>query len=132
MASILWERVKDVRVIVSGDRAHNDADWDAHLEALRGPLAGARATLVVAGSGAPTASQRQRLMAVDGATKLPTAVVSSSTLARGVVAVLSWFGGNLRAFSPERMSDALDFIAVPPADRPALLQAVDRLKARLG
>ncbi|MEO8877673.1 MAG: hypothetical protein ABI461_18920, partial [Polyangiaceae bacterium] len=55
---------------------------------------------------------------------VPTAVVTASAIARGAVAALSWFGIEIRAFSPEKWQDALTFLKVQEQRREVFARLV--------
>ena len=81
-------------VVVHGARHPTDADWMIYLEALRQNVATLEAQLIVTDGGSPTTAQRRASLELAGdqwERLPPTAVVTSSVLARGAVTALSWF-----------------------------------------
>ncbi len=58
----------------------------------------------------------------------PRAVVTPSAMVRGAVTALSWLGHQMRAFAPDELTEALDFLQLPQPQREALLTAIAEMK----
>jgi DNA-binding LacI/PurR family transcriptional regulator len=120
-------------VVVHGATHPSDDDWAIYLDALRRDGAAMHAQLVVTEGGTPTSAQRKASLELAQLWDQtpPTAVVTSSILARGAVTALSWFmKERIRAFAPAEFGDACLFIGAG-SDETALREAVTRLRATL-
>lgn len=62
--------------------------------------------------GSPTATQRKQTNEVLAGRAVPSAVVTSSAIARSVVTAMSWFNPAIKVFPPERLDDALRYLMV--------------------
>ena len=63
--------------------------------------------------GAPTASQRKAINDVLHGRSLTTAVVSDSSLIRGIITAFSWFNTKIKAFSGSSIEDAFRYLDIP-------------------
>ena len=124
------EMVGRTLVVVHGATHPSDADWEIYLEALRRNKDVIEAQLIVTDGGSPNSAQRRASLDVAaGGPVPPTAVVTSSVLARGVVAALSWFmKDRILAFRPNEFDDACAFIGAT-AEKSVLRDTVARLRA---
>ena len=88
--------------------------------------------LVVTEGGSPSAAQRARLTEIFGKKGVPTAVLTDSSIVRGVVQALNWFvQGALRAFAPERLEDALVYLGAPVGFAGDFRKIIGTLKAEI-
>jgi hypothetical protein len=128
-SNVAVEMVGRTVVVVHGVVHPTNAEWQIYLDALRDNAERMTAQLIVTDGGSPNSAQRRASIAlVEGRPLPPTAVVTSSVLARGVVAALSWFmKDKIRAFRPAEFENACAFIGA--AEHSAALRlAVDRLR----
>jgi len=128
------EMVGHTLVVVHGATHPSDADWAIYLDSLRQNIDTIHAQLVVTDGGSPNSAQRKAsLELAEGRWERtpPTAVVSSSVLARGAVTALGWFmKDKIRAFSQGEFEEACVFIGAR-AEQTALHDVVARLRAAL-
>ena len=119
-------------VVVHGATHPSDADWEIYLAALRQNKDVIEAQLIVTDGGSPNSAQRRASLDLAAGRPMPsTAVVTSSVLARGVVAALSWFmKDRIRAFRRNEFDEACAFIG-KSAERSVLRDTVARLRATL-
>jgi hypothetical protein len=119
-------------VVVHGTTHPSDADWEIYLGALRRYAGVMEAQLVVTDGGSPNSAQRRAsLEFARGRPVPPTAVVTSSVLARGAVTALSWFmKDRIRAFRPHEFDEACAFIGAT-AEMGVLRDTATRLRATL-
>lgn len=121
-------------VVVHGVTHPTDRDWAIYLDALRQNTQKIGAQLIVTDGGSPTSAQRKASLelAVGQWDRVPpSAVVTSSVLARGAVTALSWFmKDKIRAFAPAEFDEACVFIGAS-AERTTLREVVTRLRATL-
>jgi hypothetical protein len=130
---LLFSAVSNVLVLVHSERPPSDAEWQPCMDETKkrvksGTLAG---ILVVTAGGGPTSVQRMMIGDIDGFQKLPTAIVADSTIARGIVTAISWFGKDIRSFQPAALDGAFQYLRVEARTRQWLLREVASLRARL-
>ncbi len=122
--AMMAKRVGSLIVSAHDSDAPTDAEWDAMLSLIRG----ATGALVYTSGGGPNSAQRKRA-AERGLTALRSAVLTTSTMARGVVTALSWLGAtDTRAFGPEQVEEALAFLNVPAAERKEVTATLELLR----
>ncbi len=63
---------------------------------------------------------------------MPVAVVSSSTLVRGIVTAFNWFNMNMRVFSPIEVQAAFEFLHLGETTGDAVWEALDTIQDELG
>ncbi len=124
-------------VLVQNEKPATDEEWGRWVafvgkggEASRAQLR----VLILSKGGSPTPKQRRlihELMPKTGGGAL-TAIVLSSVVGRTVVAAMALFNDKVRAFAPEHLSDALDYLGIPGPLRPELEKVVAGLHDSLG
>lgn len=112
-------------IVSAHDNLHpTDREWDALLPLIRG----ASGALVYTTGGGPSSTQRKRA-AEHGLTALRSAVLTTSTIARGVVTAFAWIGAtDTRAFTPDQIDEALAFLKVSPAERSEVLTTLEQMR----
>jgi hypothetical protein len=121
-------------IVVQGTRAPHDAEWRESMVYTRRILGSIRGQLVVSVGGGPTPQQRKELLDLfanrPGGTP-PTAVITSSVVARGIVTAFAWFvKDRIKAFGPEQFVQACAFVGARE-DADALRSVVERLQSTL-
>ena len=111
-------------VVVHNKRSPKDEEWHEYLQVGygmgvdHGTLA---RYLVLTDGGAPTLKQQRILSDTlspvlrQHPSALRVAIVTPSTFAYGVVTALSILRMNLRAFTPQDMHGAYEYLGIPPA-----------------
>ncbi len=103
-------------VVVHNARAPSDDDWQLFMDVWKRHLDHVTAQLVVSDGGAPNPEQRRASLALISRRRTgppPTAVLTTSMLVRGAVTALAWFiRDRIRAFPPDRVSEACKFLGV--------------------
>jgi len=130
--NIAVERVGHTLVVVHGATHPSDADWAIYLVALARNIATIEAQLIITNGGSPNSEQRRASLEIAAGRPVPpSAVVTSSVLARGAVTALSWFmKDRIHAFRPDEFDEACAFIGAT-AEKGTLRDAVTRLRATL-
>src|SRR5689334_4947114 len=107
MRTMALQRVGTCVVLIHSAVAPDDREWATYLESLTQHSAPRSKILVVTQGGAPSPAQRKELAAVIDKKyggDVPTAVMTNSQLARGVVTALGWFFPlKLRVFPLEKL-----------------------------
>ncbi|MET0591799.1 MAG: hypothetical protein ABW133_03810 [Polyangiaceae bacterium] len=130
MKTMLHEIRSDVMITVQGDVPLADDDWDEYLNAVEA-APNIKAFLISADNYGPNARQRAKLQSHRTVYPHPKAVVTTSMAVRGIVTATSWLGTNIRAFSPDRIDEAFDYLRTPADLRPSLLECLALMKTRL-
>jgi len=122
----------DVMVTVHGPLPPTDEEWRAYLEFSRTCVGRVTRSLVVSSGAGPNGRQRTMLMKeFPEFAPVPVAVVSDSSMTRGIVTALSWFGKKIRAFQPSQLTEALEYLGVPPERHGRILDKVRTLTESL-
>jgi len=133
MAQIRYNNVGDCVILVHGTHEPSLDEWDKYLEFLVKirDREGALRILVYSNGGAPTAIQRNRLNA-QFPVSYPVAVMTGSTVVRGVVTALNWFYSRpLRTFAPSKLDEAMKHLQVPQENWERVGQLLQRLRAEI-
>lgn len=90
--------------------------------------------LVVTEGGSPRPAERKQLdrIAEPHKSRIKFAIVTESTVARGVLVAIRVIYPFYQGFSPNDIQGALRFLDVPSGDTAEVLQAVNELRAELG
>lgn len=119
-------------VFVHGTLPPPQSEWSMVLDLYRNhPNLTAVRTLVYTEGAAPTAAQRADLSSVLGKVKMPTAVMTSSTISRAAGTALGWLNPGFRVFAATDFEGAFDHLGATGNDRRALRDTVDDLRRAL-
>jgi hypothetical protein len=112
----------------------SDAEWDGVIRSLDGRPEGLAITPVMVNveRGAPTATQRKKMIDAMAGRSQRTCILTTSVSVRGVVTAFSWFMRDVRAFAPSDFAPACEFLHVSPVEGDRLKTAVDGLRRELG
>jgi hypothetical protein len=119
-------------ILVHSATAPTDKEWGHYIDFLKQQRTAQTKIIVVTEGGSPGASQRAKLTELFGKVGVPTAVMTESAVARGVVTALSWFyAGKLGAFPTARMDEALIHIGAPVGFAEDIRKIITVLKAEI-
>lgn len=104
-------RVGTCIVLVHSVRPPAEDEWLSYIEFLERHRGLATTILVFSEGGAPDVTQRAKLKDTLSS-HMPTAVLTHSAIARGVVTAISWFYPRIRAFAPNDVEGALKWLQV--------------------
>lgn len=114
-------------------KAPSDEEWESYLQSwLRMPGGAGRAVMVFTDRAGPTSAQRVRLGELLDGSEQVTAVITGSAVGRLMVAAVAWANPGIRAFAPDRIAEAFEFLGIPAPERPAILAAARGLIAEVG
>jgi hypothetical protein len=119
--------------VLQGQGQPSDTEIDEHIAEACEMTSFVRAVLVVAeGStaGGPDARQRAK-MARAGLLRVPTAVVTDSVLARGIMIAISWAGTPIQGFASEHLSRAYEFLKLSGPVRARIPEQLEAMRAEL-
>lgn len=109
-----------------------DEEWDAWVATVASSeKAGVRKMLVIVEDGSVTGKQRRQLNALGLPPDYRTVIVTDSSVARVVVSIISWVHKQMFTFSPAQLDEAFTCLEIPVADRPAILDEIASLRAKL-
>jgi hypothetical protein len=120
-------------LLVHGESSPSSVDWDDYAELLSRSVGELTGILVVTDGAGPNGAQRGKindLIKTCGGS-FPTAVMTHSRVARGVVTALGWFNPRLRAFAPTELTAALAHLGTDPGQREKLLRCIVRMRIEL-
>jgi hypothetical protein len=131
MKSLAHAVVDGAHIYVIGPGAPTDEEWGEYLALVE--RHGVKRTMQFAWTdgGVPTPAQLARLKALVDGRLVPTAVVSSSARVRSTVTALAWLGAPAKAFRPEGLRDAFDFLGMSAPRREAVERTLAVLRDEL-
>lgn len=130
--TLRFDIIDHVMLIVHADVAPSDSDW-ARLSVVRNGSRGKlRGTLVIAPPRASiNAAQRADVAKFMKETGSSVAVLTDSALIRGVAMAVGFLGVKVRAFAPNALTAALNFLVVPESRYAVFTRRVEALSAQL-
>jgi len=135
--TLMFQFAGELAILVHGELPPTDDEWGAWLDSLEQRVEkmrkGSPRCLVIADNVAPSPKQRvalNKLVQKFGA-PVPTAVITHSVAARGVVSILGWFNSAIRAFSPNELTEALQYLSIDLAQREDVLTRILRMRVAL-
>lgn len=134
LSTLAFGRYYDYYVYVGTLLDPSEKDWSEYLDYVaksRGPNGTVTRTLVYSRGGIPSATQRKKLNELTAGLVMKVAVLTDSSLACGVVRVLNWMSGGYRAFAPEQLNAALQFLEASEKDAPHIGATMRVLERRL-
>jgi hypothetical protein len=132
-ASMRYQVVDDVFILVHNSQNPSDSEWDAYLQKLerKSEDLDLVRTLVYTVKGGPNSVQRRKLNEILGGQSTRVSVVTPQTTVRLIVAALSWFNNDIKAFSPENLDSALGYLDLRNHLKTRTLQVLGNLKKQL-
>ncbi|MBX7195973.1 MAG: hypothetical protein K1X94_28215 [Sandaracinaceae bacterium] len=133
MRTLAHGRVSNCLVLVHGRDAPRDDEWRDWVRTVLEFKGGHPRICVRTHGGGPNAKQRQ-VIAHSSIEKFgrpaSTAVVTDSVVIRGMITAFHWLvpSGDIRAFAPQALPDALDHLSVPRPFHPTVLETIRRLE----
>jgi hypothetical protein len=134
-----YGRVDRFVVVVHGTEPPTDEVWREYIE---GTFQGAAARdvvrhLVVTEGASPTSAQRKILQEkiaefLDAdPMSVRAAIITPSTFARGIVTAISWIVDAPKAFAPEKLEDAMQYLGIPLNHVAEIRDMVNELRTEL-
>lgn len=127
MKDLAYARRGQCFVLVQTKNTASDEEWQKWIEfstQLGADSAHLMRVLVFSAGGSPTPKQRKAIHALvppDGRGVM-TAVVLDSVIGRAVVSTMALFNPNVRAFTPDRVEAAFDYLQIVDSMRPELFE----------
>jgi hypothetical protein len=126
-----------VLVAVHDEHTPGDDEWQTWLDLYRKRGADSRALIVHSTGGGPSSPQRKHLLdAINALARVPpVAVLTSSTVMRGLVTAIGWFepaARRAKTFRLDELAAACTALGLDRAMQNALKVEIDRLRGSLG
>lgn len=127
-----WSVVANVGVIVHGSGAPSVTEWEGWLAEYRRRSSGLKGVLVYSFGGGPSSKQRTDVLKiVEKLQYVPkTVMVTSSTIARGIITAMSWFVApqkRAEVFSLPQLEDAFAALGLIESERQQVYECIARL-----
>jgi hypothetical protein len=124
--------VDDVLVFVHTEQTPDDVEWAQCLDLQNLVQDRAKFKVLIFSAGAAiNAKQRAELKERFGAHRPPTALLTSSSVTRGVGTAIGWFNPNFKVFGPHALEEALDHLQLKGPGRIRAAAALLELKREL-
>jgi hypothetical protein len=127
-----WSFVGDVGVIVHGSATPTAAEWDSWLAEYRKRSSVLKGVVIYSFGGGPSSKQRTDLLKiVDKLQYVPqTVMVTSSTVARGIITAMSWFvapAKRAQVFSLVQLEDAFAALGIGESARQLVYERISQM-----
>lgn len=136
MANMLHALEQGVMIVAHNKAPPSNEEFEAfsRLQAELVRAGQVQAMLVLSIGGGPGVEQRKKLAAiVEGLPVPPTAMLTSSTLVRGVVTAINWIRpSSMKTFPPTAMTEALASLGAAPELHGAIKKRAFALLKELG
>lgn len=120
-------------VVVGSAVAPNDADWQAYIDGCR-PLVDKPTVppfLIVTDGGSPSPTQRKMVYDIVKDKVIRQAVITPSKLTVGIITAISWFNKGIKAFAPDKLDAAFEYLEIDPTKRAGLMAEVTALQRQI-
>lgn len=122
MKNMAFVTVGDLVVALHNSSPPTEQEWAGYMDAMKKIGAEKVRGLAFTDGGGPDSKQRKLITDLLGGQPRQAAVVSASSVVRGIVTALNWFNPAIKAFSPERVDEAYDYLKLTTAE----IEAVNR------
>jgi hypothetical protein len=119
-------------LVVHTSSAPSEIEWAPYFRELVKHDPKNLRSLAFTDGGAPGGAQRKQLNDFLQGQASPAAVVTSSSMVRGVVTALSWFNSQMRAFAPHELDAALRYLGVGMGEMNVVHREIQLLRQKLG
>lgn len=123
--------VHGVFCVVHSATNPSEEEWKAYLDYYLANERHCTRTLVLTQGGGPNAKQRGDTAKVIQSSPTRVAIVTKSTLVRGIATALSWFNKRVQAFGVNEMDAALRYLDVTDANAKLIQAELKKLQATL-
>lgn len=113
------------------NRPPNDTEWGWYIAELAKHDPRQLRSLTFTDGGAPSGAQRKQVNDYLAGQASLCAVISSSTMVRGVVSALGWFNSQIKVYAPRDLDAALRHLEVTSDEAPLVRREIQLLRTRL-
>ena len=132
MKTILWSFDGTLHIIVHSEAVPTDAEWDAYLAAFpAGDLLSHYKVIVYSLGGGPNGAQRVRLVNLIRARPPRVALLTGSSVMRGIGTAVSWFIRSLKVFPLPERAAAFRYLDMSPNEEQRANETIDRFVREL-
>lgn len=134
MKTMAFAIVENLILTMNTDQAPSSTEWNEYVTALRAytsanpDLSRAR-NIVFTDGGAPNSAQRKELNDILKGRHVMVAVISNSTIVRGVVTAFAWFNPDARVFAPDATASAYAYLQLSDAEVELVEKQAKKLRA---
>jgi hypothetical protein len=131
--TLLYQKFGNLVLAVQGSLPPSDEDWAGYVDLYRRGWHRHRSIriLVVSAGGSPSNLQQRQVNELVPGLALKVAVVALAAPLEQVVRRLIVVNDDMRMFPPDGMEQALDFLAVAEAERPAVREAITAMQQEM-
>jgi hypothetical protein len=129
MASMAFDIIDRLVIVVYGRSAPTSGDWDAFLRFVRDTGIDRTTHLVYSDGGRPSAAQSAQLSDLIDGREVPRAILTDSPRIRVAARIAGLLARRIRAFSPSGLRDALAYLEVPASRIEVIGPKLDELRA---
>jgi hypothetical protein len=133
--SFRWGQAGNVCVVVHGLRDPATQEWREYVDDMAAHVKVLKGVLVYTAGAGPNSTQRKYLsdMWNRSAITLPVALMTPSTVVRGMVTALNWVMPKpIRTFTPDQVEDALRYLQLNEDEARAALAKLTEFRDALG
>jgi hypothetical protein len=131
MAMTMWGHDRLYLSVLHG-AAPTDPEWDRWITMSLARVGLDQRVIVESHNGGPNAKQRKSLADAMRSEDVRVAVLTGSTVVRGIVTALAWLGIPLRAFPMDAHRQAAKYLELTPAELDRALAELPRLRDEAG
>ncbi|NJK32633.1 MAG: STAS/SEC14 domain-containing protein [Deltaproteobacteria bacterium] len=110
--TLTYEYVDDLLFVIHTSPVPTESDWN-EMVAFASSRAALRGVLVWSPGAKPNANMRSDIRELQEKFSCKCAVLTNSSVSKGVMTALSWFNVPIKGFSPSELQDALEFVGRP-------------------
>jgi hypothetical protein len=131
-SAVLWQFDGRLLVVVHAAANPTQLEWDRLMSetAVRGRGA-SLCVLVISHGGGPDVDQRKQLATLMAASPAPRAVMTASTLVRGMMGALAFFNPHMKAFGLHDLDGASSYLGLSDDERASAQRLRAVLEAKL-
>lgn len=132
MPNMVCKVVGKLAIAVNNTKPPTEEDWWKLIDEMKKLDIEETCFMALTEGGAPNAAQRRLLNEVLQGKSRPTAIVSQSSLVRGVVTALGWFNSRIKVYSPTELDEALRWLGLSQVEAYMARAEIRTLRAKLG
>ena len=132
MANMVTKVVGELQIVIHTAEAPDATEWKAYMRDFMSVPPERLRTIVFTDGGGPNAPQRKDVNDYLKGRTTTAAIVTPSTMTRGVVTALAWFNPKIRAFAPDRIDEAFKYLGFGSKEIQTLWAEVHAMRVMLG
>ncbi len=125
------EALGDLLIGITTAGQISDSDWTEFINNLKRPEIKKYIGTVV-GAGEANSIQRKSASEVFKVRKIPAVVITESSIVRGIVTAVSWWGANIKSYDWPELRKGLEHLDVTGLQQDRAVIIIQRMKATYG